>query len=262
MVTRLGCAGVGIALAICVAPAGTAALEPAPIGFGGPTAQHLPIALIVSADRSRIEELDYAVFSGCNFEGRADYGQVRDIPVAADGAFTTNVEVPVRSTGGTGSLGLTGRVAADGVSGTLRFEIPGHCDSFAVTWKASRGFVGLTSQGAPAVMQLSADHSRVSRFMLAWVPRCAGGTGLDPPENMIGIAERDLAQLSRTGRFGVHHSSRGYIFDGRAEVSSERVAGLIRGRNATGTYRAVGWTGNSGRGGRCGSKSVRFSLTG
>lgn len=78
-------------IALAALPAGAGTL---PTSFGGPTVdvrpgnaspgykrtQDLPIAVRLSADRTRIAELDWALISACNFEARIDWGTLTDFP--------------------------------------------------------------------------------------------------------------------------------------------------------------------------------------
>lgn len=97
----LACADVRLALPDLI----RAAPAPPTVGFGGPTlnlppansdgspssrrTENLPIAVRLSADRQRIAELDWALLSACNFDARADWGRVTDIPIAPDGTFAS-----------------------------------------------------------------------------------------------------------------------------------------------------------------------------
>jgi hypothetical protein len=214
----------------------------------------------VTRDNQRIAELDFAVFSFCNFEGRADWGTLRDIPVAADGTFAVNSEVLLRSPETRYAVGLVdvdGRLGASRLSGTIRFQTAApdasghfdpdpdakHCDSFGVEWSATPAFVGRTSQGTPVVARLGRANTAVSRLGLAWVPKCRGGDGLYPPQNLLGVDEHRLWKFTNH-RFTNLSSATAFSDYGEVKITRQQIDGRIGSGGVSGTFHAHSHNGN------------------
>jgi hypothetical protein len=243
----------------------------APTGFGGPTFdvppvnappsyhhQNLPIGLRISADGQRIIELDWALIEACNFDARIDWGTVRDIPIAADGSFQLHTDYLVRGFGKTASLDISGHAGPDHVDGRTQLENPSDECGMTSTWRATPAFVGTTTQHTPAVMMRSADHRRISRLLLVWLPRCRDGTVLiGSPEDAIGIDQRHVARIGRSGHFRTTAATGDVQSTEDVAIARETVAGRLVGHAAAGLFRVT--AGSSGTS-RCTGRPIHFLL--
>lgn len=182
------------------------------VTYGGSTSADDPIVARLSPNGARIRQLGIQLEAPCT-SGKTYpfvYGGPADIPVRATGRFRDRATESVAVDGGTAdvALELAGRVVRRTLTGsaTLHAEIRDPsgavldtCDqTVRVRASATRGRVygGLTPQGRPVVLELTAGGRLVRHLHIGWRAPCTPDGTLTVGDTLTNF------RISPTGRFG------------------------------------------------------------
>jgi hypothetical protein len=138
---------------------------------------------------------------------------------------------------------LKGKVGRSAATGTLHFRVVNldaagnqtyHCDSGTAPWSlgSARGriFGGVTSQGTPVEVKLTADRSSVDTFAIDWNADCApGGGSIGGPTALFALPMRS------DGSFDSDQEQAASA-DGSVPDVTGLLGGVVKGRTASGLW--------------------------
>ena len=232
------------------APVSAARTAPRGVNYGGTTAQLDPFVIALSKNGRSVarirEEWEATCADGHHYLFSSN--AKGPLPISASGAFggsRTAAQTLGPGLSGLISETIAGKVKGKKITGVLTPHVDvvddasgtlvTSCDlttRYSLVSAKGREYAGGTSQGEPAVVELTASRKRVNHFHIGWAAGCS-------PTGTIQFGEFLRNFPLRSGRFGDTWSQLHTEPTGEFETQDFAVHGKVKRAKASGTFRTA-----------------------
>jgi hypothetical protein len=227
-------------------PSATAAAAKRGINYGGTTAQQEPFVIMLSKDGKHVVRITNEATASCasGFHYLLADNLKASLAISGSGAFRgkhTDAE-PLGDHAGIVDETVSGKAKGKKITGSLKVHVDvipsgggvatDTCDlttKFTLVSAKGREFAGTTSQGTPALVELTSSKKKVNHFHIGWRGSCT-------PSGSIRFGEFLRNFPIKSGRFGETWTQRFNEPSGEYEVDQYTVSGKIKGAKASGKF--------------------------